>query len=186
MPKRSTRPDSRLGELGQAFVRLRVRWARQGRRVRWLREQMGQRPARRDKAGRGGAKAARTALYNAAWSRWTATNDELTEVVETILRQPARATPDLVVKFDALTWLLLSDDAVVDDAAVMQVRRFGRSLRQVATAIGLHFGANAERYGAPWSWPDDRRRVNICHCHSDHRLLVVPMVHEELLQLSCC
>ena len=86
---------------------------------------MGQGATGADKARRGAAKAARSAAYSEAWSKWSATADELAETVEMILRYPPHTISDLAIQFDALSWALLSDGAVVDYQAERQVRAFG-------------------------------------------------------------
>jgi len=140
MPRTSckslARPQVALRDLHRTFVRLRARRARQGRQVRQLREEMEQGAVGGDKDRRGAAKAARPAAYSEAWAKWSATADELAETVEMILRYPPRTVPDLVIKFDALSWALLSDSAVVDHQAERQVRAFGQQLRQLAAAGG--------------------------------------------------
>ena len=72
--------------------------------------------------------------YDTAWVKWSATADELADLVARIMSQPARTLPELAVKFDALLWLLLGDGAVVDDDVALQARRFGRELRRMASA----------------------------------------------------
>ena len=124
-----------LDNLHLTFVRLRARWLRQGRLVRRLRQELGPSASPTGRAPREASKGARTALYNTAWSRWSATSDELADLVDAILRQPALALTDLAVKFDALSWLLLSDGSVLDHAAERQVRAFGRQLRRLADRI---------------------------------------------------
>ena len=121
-----------LDDLHLDFVRLQARWARQGRLVRRLRQELGPSATSGAKAGRGGDRGAGTALYKSAWSRWSATADELAHNVESILSEPAQNVSDLAIKFEALAWLLLSDGAVVDQHAERQVRIFGRQLRRMA------------------------------------------------------
>jgi hypothetical protein len=70
--------------------------------------------------------------YHRAWVRWSATSDELADLVAVIHGRPARTVSDLAVKFDALAWSLLADGAVVDHEAERQVRAFGRVLRRVS------------------------------------------------------
>ena len=74
--------------------------------------------------------------YHAAWARWSASADELAELVGIILTRPAATISDLSIKFDALAWLLLADCAVLDHEAERQVRRFGRELRQLGATEG--------------------------------------------------
>jgi len=70
--------------------------------------------------------------YDTAWVKWSATADELADLMARIMSQPARTLPELAVKFDALLWMLLSDGAVLDREAALQARRFGRELRRVS------------------------------------------------------
>jgi len=51
-----------------------------------------------------------------------------------ILRYPPHTISDLAIQFDALSWALLSDGAVVDYQAERQVRAFGRQLRHLAAS----------------------------------------------------
>jgi len=74
--------------------------------------------------------------YHHSWGQWSATAEEMGDLVDAILRHPALSIYDLAVKFDALAWLLLADGAVVDHEAERQVRSFARALRKLATAKG--------------------------------------------------
>jgi hypothetical protein len=137
-------PDLDLPTLGPSFARVRRRWARQGRRVRQLASEADKIATDRDVGRLRGARRQVAALetareevgYHQAWARWSATGDEVADLVATILRRPARTLRDLAIKFDALAWLLLGDSAVVDHEAERQVRAFGRELRKL-TAGGL-------------------------------------------------
>lgn len=128
-------PD--LMVLGRSFVRVRARWARQGRRVRELAAQADEIASARLN---GRVRERRRMLdkvreevgYHSAWTRWSATGDELEQVVMRILDHPAPALPDLIAKFDALLWLLLADGAVVDHVAERELRKFSREIRRLA------------------------------------------------------
>jgi hypothetical protein len=64
--------------------------------------------AARDKRQRAARDAIRGEVgYHAAWAAWSATTDEIGHLVAVILRCPASTIRDLVVKFEALSWLLL-------------------------------------------------------------------------------
>ena len=135
-------PDVDLPTLGPAFDLLRARWARQGRRVRQLgveadkvAKMRGIGHARDTKRRVAILESAREEVgYHVAWSRWSASSNELAELVEQIMSQPARSVSDLAIRFDALAWLLLGDGAVVDREAERHVRVFGRELRELGAA----------------------------------------------------
>ena len=133
-----------LHSLGPNPAKLRGRWARQGRRVRALAGEadkvagargIGQ--VRGTKARGATLEAARQdAGYHAAWARWSETADELDELIDGILRIPVGTFADLAIKFEALSFRLLSDGVVVDRQAERQVRVFGRDLRRLAVNFG--------------------------------------------------
>lgn len=126
--------------LGRSFARVRARWARQGRQVRQLAVEADEmakvrapgHTARKQRRARDTDPIRDQVGYHAAWARWSATADELAELADQILRQAAQDLPDLVVKFDALAWLLLGDGAVLDHVAERQVQSFCRELRRLA------------------------------------------------------
>ena len=135
-------PGADLPTLGRSFARLRARWARQGLRVRQLTAEADKIAKARGIRHLPGPRRQTAALevirdevgYHSAWAKWSATADELANLVARILSQSARTVPELAVKFDALLWLLLSDGAVVDHESELQARRFGRELRRMASA----------------------------------------------------
>ena len=133
-----------LQSLGPNLARLRLRWARQGRRVRALAAEADNIATARSIGRTRGAKARNAILeaarqdvgYHPTWARWSATADELGELIDGILRCPVRTIADLAIKFEALSFLLLSDGAVVDRQAERQVRVFGRDLHRLAANFG--------------------------------------------------
>ena len=135
-------PGVDLPTLGRSFARLKARWARHGRLVRELGAKADKIANARSIARLRGSRRQAAALevirdeigYHAAWARWSATGDELADLVAEIMPRRARTAPELVVKFDALLWMLLSDGAVLDRQAELQARRFGRELRRMASA----------------------------------------------------
>jgi hypothetical protein len=70
--------------------------------------------------------------YNEAWSRWSASYDEVAATADRLLRAQARSLADVIMMFAALEWMLLSDQVIVDLGAERSVRRFGRGLRRLA------------------------------------------------------
>ena len=112
-------PGADLPTLGRSFARLRTRSARQSLRVRQL-------AAEADKIAkaRGIGHLRGPRRYHSAWTAWSGTADTLADLVAEIISQPARTLPEVAVKFDALLWLLLSDEAVVDHEAELQACRF--------------------------------------------------------------
>jgi hypothetical protein len=134
--------DDELVGLGQTFDLLRRRYARQERHTRQLAAQADELAISHGVALVGRRKGKNAALevirgelgYHAAWARWSTTYDELSALADQIGRRPARDIADLMVKFDALSWLLLDDGAVLDRRAARQVGLFGRQLTELASA----------------------------------------------------
>jgi hypothetical protein len=120
-----------LTDLHEIFERLRRRHARLGRMVR-RRETEAEDLSRRSR-GRVSNPAARDRVgYHKVWSRWSQCYEELAAAADGLLRAQPRSLADLLMMFKALEWVLLADAVIVDQAAERQVRRFGRSLRQLA------------------------------------------------------
>jgi len=127
----SASDDTLLAELHDAFERLRRRHARLSRLVRQKAvdaEALVGRSHRkisvalaRDRAG-----------YHGVWSSWSESHDELAATAGLLLRSRPSSVADLVMMFGALEWVLLTDDVIVDQTAARDVRRFSRSLRQLA------------------------------------------------------
>ena len=57
---------------------------------------------------------------------------KINTTADLLLRTRPSSVADLVMIFGALEWVLLTDDVIVDEAAERHVRRFDRSLRQLA------------------------------------------------------
>ena len=125
-------PGADLPTLGRSFARIRARWARQGLRVRQLTAEADKIAKARGIRHLPGPRRQTAALevirdevgYHSAWTAWSGTADTLADLVAEIISQPARTLPEVAVKFDALLWLLLSDEAVVDHEAELQACRF--------------------------------------------------------------
>ena len=64
------------------------------------------------------------------------TANEPGDLIDEILLRPAHTVAEPAITFDALTFLRLSDGAVVDRQAERQVHGFGRDLRQLAATLG--------------------------------------------------
>lgn len=69
----------------------------------------------------------------AEWAAWSAAVDETSEVARRIGRIAPADLHGLLVRYDALTWLLLeAADVIVDSAARDAFIAFGRTLRRMA------------------------------------------------------
>ncbi|MBI4923344.1 MAG: hypothetical protein HY834_16505 [Devosia nanyangense] len=131
---------ARLAELGQSFVRLRRRCARQGRHVRQLAAEADRiattptkptaRPGRRQRAALDTIR--EKVGYHTAWARWSASVDEIVALIDRIARYPARSIDDMILKYEALQWSLLDDGALFDRAVRRQVVAFRRDLVALA------------------------------------------------------
>jgi hypothetical protein len=120
-----------LADLHETFARLRHRHARLGRMVR-RREAEAEDLTSRSRGRLTNAVACDRVGYHKVWSSWSQSYDELAAVSDRLLHARPRSLADLLMMFDALEWVLLADAVIVDQAAERQVRRFGRSLRQLA------------------------------------------------------
>ena len=141
--RRQREPDAQTSEADQtvtdlyrAFERLRRRHARLGRLVRRREAEAEDMVARR--RGRLTTGTAREqAGYNEAWSRWSASYDDVAAAAGRLLRARARSLADVIMMFAALEWMLLTDEVIVDRGAERSVRRFGRGLRRQAADVDL-------------------------------------------------
>jgi hypothetical protein len=120
-----------LTDLHETFERLRRRHARLGRMVR-RREAEAEDLIRRSRGRVDNAEARDRVGYHGVWSRWSQCYDELAAIAESLLHARPRSVADLLMMFNALEWVLLGDEVIVDRAAERQVRRFGRGLRRFA------------------------------------------------------
>ena len=141
--RRQREPDAQTSEADQtvtdlyrAFERLRRRHARLGRLVR-RREANADDLAARRRGRPTTAPAREQAGYNEAWSRWSASYDDVAAAAGRLLRARARSLADVIMMFAALEWLLLNDQVIVDHDAERQVRRFGHGLRRLAADVDL-------------------------------------------------
>jgi hypothetical protein len=123
--------DDALTDLYETFERLRRRHGRLGRMVR--RRETEVKDLIRRSRGRVSTTAARDqAGYHEVWSSWSQSYDELASTADSLLHTRPRSLAELLMMFNALEWVLLADDVIVDRAAERQIRRFGRGLRQLA------------------------------------------------------
>lgn len=123
--------DQTVTDLYRAFERLRRRHTRLGRLVRRREAEAEDMVARR--RGRLTRGTAREQIgYNGAWSRWSASYDDVAAAADRLLRARARSLADVIMMFAVLEWVLLNDQVIVDRGAERSVRSFGRGLRRLA------------------------------------------------------
>ena len=102
-----------LTELHETFERLRRRYARLGRMVRRCGAEA--EDLIRGSRGRVNNATARDRVgYDRAWSSWSQCYDELAAIADRLLHVRPRSLADLLVMFDALEWVLLADQVIVD------------------------------------------------------------------------
>lgn len=95
-------PDAELIALGREFARARRRY-------------------RRLRKGRAGD-----------WTAWSAAMEEATELARRVGRVRPVSPSGLLVRYEAVVWLLLEqDDAIVDDEGRRAFLAFGRALRRL-------------------------------------------------------
>ena len=68
----------------------------------------------------------------AAHRVWSDAVDDALRVAEAISRERPRDLGELLIQFEATWWWLIEDDSVLDGTARRWLRRFRRSLRQLA------------------------------------------------------
>jgi hypothetical protein len=122
-----------LTELHETFERLRRRHARLGRIMR-QREAEAEDLARRSRGRVSNTTARDRVGYHRVWSSWSQSYEELAVAADSLLHARPQSLTDVLMMFNALEWVLLADAVIVDQAAERQVRRFGRSLRQLAAS----------------------------------------------------
>jgi hypothetical protein len=66
------------------------------------------------------------------WTSWSAAVDETNRLARRISRVTPQTLPDLLVRYEALTWLVIGGDDVIMDAGARAVFiAFGRALRRL-------------------------------------------------------
>lgn len=68
-----------------------------------------------------------------AWQRWSTTIEEALSLVGQISRTPASGLRGVSAKLDAVIWLLIHDDAILDAGAQRRLQTLGREVRALAS-----------------------------------------------------
>jgi len=121
---------TQLAELHDRFERLRQRHARLGLMLR-KRTVEADELTTRSRGKITNADAREQVGYHEVWSAWSQTYYEAAEAAGLLIRARPRSLTDVLMMFDALEWVLITDGVIVDRNAERQVRRFGRALRGV-------------------------------------------------------
>lgn len=79
------------------------------------------------------ARLRRSAGENAqAWQRWSTAIEDTLNLVSRISRTRAHSLRGVSIKLDALIWLLVHDDGLLDAGAERKLRALGREVRALA------------------------------------------------------